>query len=425
MSEVRGSAYARELTDLLQRLKSRADCSYEALARRSGVSGSALHRYCSGAGVPNDFDPVARFGKACGADAQELLELHRLWVLVDAGRRRGGPATTATTTRPATTTTPTTAKATGTATTAATTADSATTAATTAAATEAAGTEPAEPPATSPGGPAPGTLDPGGSAPASSAPASSAPASSAPVRGSGPLRPPYRPLLRQLRRWPVVLGALLVIGATVTGAALLTGGSPAGADESRDRPLLTAKCRFVAMGHQDSCVRELQLRLKQAGLDLEVDGAFGPITQMRVVVFQLLAGLEANGAVDDPTKRALYSGRVKAHPWSPARVDRRIREVFTEDADRASGIAKCASNLDPLYSLGNSNGTRNWGVFQLYDGTLRTLGGTPREALDPEWNIQAAHRLWARTHDFRAWQSCDQAYRAGASKAKPTTAKKP
>ncbi|MFE7165864.1 peptidoglycan-binding protein [Streptomyces sp. NPDC057616] len=380
MSEVRGSAYARELTDLLQRLKSRADCSYEALARRSGVSGSALHRYCSGAGVPNDFDPVARFGKACGADAQELLELHRLWVLVDAGRRRGGPATTVTTTNPETTTAATTAATAGT--------------------TEATGAEATEPPATSPDSPAPDG-------------------------DSLSLRPSYRRLLRRLRRWPVVLGALLVIGATVTGAALLTGGSPAGADESRDRPLLTAKCRFVAMGHQDSCVRELQLRLQQAGLDLEVDGAFGPITQMRVVVFQLLAGLEADGAVDDRTKRALYSGRVKAHPWSPARVDRRIREVFTEDADRASGIAKCASNLDPLYSLGNSNGTRNWGVFQLYDGTLRTLGGTPRKALDPEWNIQAAHRLWARTHDFRAWQSCDQAYRAGASKAKPATSKGP
>ncbi|MGY6025111.1 helix-turn-helix domain-containing protein [Streptomyces spinosirectus] len=363
MSELRGSAYAREFTDLLQKLKSRADCSYEALARRSGVSGSALHRYCSGAGVPGDFDPVARFGKACGADPRELLELHRLWVLVDAGRRRGAPRTEG--------------------------AEGALAAEepADAAAGTAADTEVAEPPA-----------DP-------------------PAIGAGPPPAPYRSRLRHLRRWPVLLGALLVVGATVVGAVLLTGGRPAGADDSPNRPLLSAKCRFVAMGHQDACVRELQLRLKQAGLDLDVDGAFGPITQMRVVVFQLLAGLEPNGSVDDTTKHALYSGRVKAHPWPPARVDRRVREVFTEDADRASGIAKCASNLDPLYSLGNTNGTRNWGVFQLYDGTLRELGGTPRKALDPEWNIQAAHRLWARTHDFRAWPSCDKAYQAGASKS--------
>ncbi|MFI6561249.1 peptidoglycan-binding protein [Streptomyces sp. NPDC050534] len=369
MSELRGSAYAREFTDLLQKLKSRADCSYEALARRSGVSGSALHRYCSGAGVPGDFDPVARFGKACGADPRELLELHRLWVLVDAGRRRGAPR----------------AEGAQGALAAEEPADAATRAV--------ADVEVAEPPAGPPG------------------------------IGSVPPSVPYRSRLRHLRRWPVLLGALLVVGATVVGAVLLTGGRPAGADDSPNRPLLSAKCRFVAMGHQDACVRELQLRLKQAGLDLEVDGAFGPITQMRVVVFQLLAGLEPNGSVDDTTKRALYSGRVKAHPWPPAQVDRRVREVFTEDADRASGIAKCASNLDPLYSLGNTNGTRNWGVFQLYDGTLRELGGTPRKALDPEWNIQAAHRLWGRTHDFRAWPSCDKAYQAGASKS--GTPKKP
>ncbi|EPD58803.1 helix-turn-helix domain-containing protein [Streptomyces sp. HGB0020] len=388
MTELRtaGSRYARELTDLLQTLKGRADCSYEALARRAGVSGSTLHRYCSGAGVPNDFDPLARFGKACGADQHELLELHRLWVLVDAGRRRGTvraePARGA---RPAEQSASPTARA-----------------------TVAATVTPAETPTVS------------GEPEVTKTPAPS------PGSEAEPPRPPHRPRLPHLlrlrrlprpRRWPLVLVALLAVGATVMGAALLTDDRPAGADDAAGRPLLTDKCRFVAMGHQDSCVRELQLRLKQVGLDLEVDGAFGPITQMRVVVFQVLAGLEANGSVDDRTKRALYAGHVKAHPWSPARVDRRVREVFTEDPDRASGIAECASNLDPLYSLGNTNGTRNWGVFQLYDGTLRQLGGTPRKALDPEWNIRAAHRLWARTHDFRAWPSCDKAYEAGAATA--------
>ncbi|MFF4566404.1 peptidoglycan-binding protein [Streptomyces sp. NPDC001435] len=394
MSELRaaGSPYAREFTDLLQMLKSRADCSYEALARRSGVSGSALQRYCSGVGVPNDFDPIARFGKACGADPRELLELHRLWVLVDASRRRGAPrAEPAPGTPSAAGPTPIPAQTSATA-----------------------DTELAEMSVTLPGI----EVESAGSAvnsPVSAAELATSTASSVAL-GSEPARVPFRLRLRHLRRWPVLVGCLLVVGATVAGTVLLTGGRPADAD-SPNRPLLSAKCRFVAMGHQDTCVRELQLLLKQAGLDLDVDGAFGPFTQMRVVVFQLLAGLEPNGVVDDGTKRALYSGRVKAHPWSPERVDRRVREVFTEDADRAGGIAKCASNLDPLYSLGNTNGTRNWGVFQLYDGTLRELGGTPRKALDPEWNIQAAHRLWARTHDFRAWPSCDKAYQAGASKS--------
>jgi hypothetical protein len=382
VSELRAaeSPYARELTDLLQMLKSRADCSYEALARRSGVSGSALQRYCSGAGVPNDFDPIARFGKACGAGRWELLELHRLWVLVDAGRRRGAPR----------------------------------------AAEPAPGAPSADEP-TPPPMPVPVPVPESMPVPAPIPATEDTDSAEMPVKllenATESAQAPYRPRLRHLRRWPVLVGALLVVGATVAGTVLHAGGHPAGADDSPNRPLLSAKCRFVAMGHQDTCVRDLQLLLKRAGLELEVDGAFGPFTQMRVVVFQLLAGLQTNGTVDDRTKRALYSGRVEAHPWSPARVERRVREVFTEDADRAGGIAKCASNLDPLYSLGNTNGTRNWGVFQLYDGTLRELGGTPRQALDPEWNIQAAHRLWARTHDFRAWPSCDKAYQAGASKS--------
>lgn len=393
MSELRAAAspYAREFTDLLRKLKSRADCSYEALARRSGVSGSALHRYCSGAGVPNDFDPVARFGKACGADTQELLELHRLWALVDAGRRRGASR---------------------------------------------AGTAPDAPSAAepTPATEAEATVETtaaeadlrGGSVRSVGTGVSAAPTPTAePSQTSTDDRPgPAARLpmgvgrrLRQVRRWPVLLGVLLAAGVAMTGTVLLTAGRPTGADDAPNRPLLSTKCRFVAMGHHDDCVRELQLRLRQAGLDLDVDGVFGPFTQMRVIVFQLLASLEPSGAVDDRTKRALYAGRVKARPWTPERVDRRVREVFSEDADHASGIAKCASNLDPLYSLGNTNGTRNWGVFQLYDGTLRELGGTPRKALDPEWNIEAAHRLWARTHDFRAWSSCDKAYQAGASKS--------
>ncbi|MFD5814009.1 peptidoglycan-binding protein [Streptomyces sp. NPDC127038] len=395
MSELRaaGSSYARELADLLQRLKCRADCSYEALARRSGVSSSALQRYCSGAGVPNDFAPIARLGRACGADPRELLELHRLWVLVDTGRRRRVPWA-----EPA----PSAASAAG-------------PAPAPARIHATAETEGAETPVRSPdtqGESTARTLNP--LFPAAELPTGT---DSSLTPGSRPARVPFRLRLRHLRRWPVLIGCLLVVGVTAAGTVLLTGGRPVGASDSPNRPLLSAKCRFVAMGHQDTCVRELQLRLRQAGLDLDVDGAFGPITQMRVVVFQLLAGLEPNGVVDDDTKHALYSGRVKAHSWSPERVDRRVREVFTEDADRAGGIAKCASNLDPLYSLGNTNGTRNWGVFQLYDGTLRELGGTPRKALDPEWNIQAAHRLWARTRDFRAWPSCDKAYQAGVSKS--------
>jgi hypothetical protein len=80
-------------------------------------------------------------------------------------------------------------------------------------------------------------------------------------------------------------------------------------------------------------------------------------------------------------------------------------------------IADCQSFLDPLHILPNTNGTRNWGLFQISDARLRELGGTPREALDPEWNIQAARKLWSRDRDFGDWPHCERAAEAPRSPA--------
>jgi hypothetical protein len=68
-------------------LKTRTDRSYEALAKRTGISSSSLHRYCAGTKIPPDYGPVQRFARECGATQAELHELHRLWVLADAARR--------------------------------------------------------------------------------------------------------------------------------------------------------------------------------------------------------------------------------------------------------------------------------------------------------------------------------------------------
>lgn len=70
----------------LRTFKERAQLSYEALARESGISSSSLHRYCSGSYVPQDYGPVHRFATACGASPEELRRLHRLWALADARR---------------------------------------------------------------------------------------------------------------------------------------------------------------------------------------------------------------------------------------------------------------------------------------------------------------------------------------------------
>jgi transcriptional regulator with XRE-family HTH domain len=72
----------------LRELKERSGRSYGTLATRLHVSTSTLHRYCNGAAVPGDYAPVERFARVCGATAEELLALHRSWLLADASRRR-------------------------------------------------------------------------------------------------------------------------------------------------------------------------------------------------------------------------------------------------------------------------------------------------------------------------------------------------
>lgn len=73
---------------LLRRLKDRTDRSYGSLARRLHMNTSTLHRYCAGEAVPQDYAPVDRLAAFCGTTPEERLELHRLWLLAVAARRR-------------------------------------------------------------------------------------------------------------------------------------------------------------------------------------------------------------------------------------------------------------------------------------------------------------------------------------------------
>ncbi|WP_309485327.1 helix-turn-helix transcriptional regulator [Streptomyces sp. WELS2] len=74
--------------ELLRELKNRSGHSYGTLAKRLHMSTSTLHRYCNGDAVPTDYAPVERLARLCKATPQELVELHRRWVLADAGRGR-------------------------------------------------------------------------------------------------------------------------------------------------------------------------------------------------------------------------------------------------------------------------------------------------------------------------------------------------
>jgi hypothetical protein len=219
----------------------------------------------------------------------------------------------------------------------------------------------------------------------------------------------------------MILGACAVVLTLVLGVAWAFTGTTAASKTSGLLLFSEACTQPVSMGEHDSCVHEVQRLLARDGADIAVDSDFGPQTLRRVTAFQVLSGISPNGVVGDQTKKALYDPKVRMSTWLPGRVRKRVREVFSEEPDHAVAIADCQSFFDPFYVLPNTNGTRNWGVFQISDSTLRKLGGTPRKALEPEWNIEAAHRLWKQTKTFSAWPYCDRAYQSSPS-ASPSSA---
>ncbi|MFG3409911.1 helix-turn-helix domain-containing protein [Streptomyces sp. NPDC048142] len=79
---------AEHFAALLKELKGRSGRSYGVLAGKLHVSTSTLHRYCNGDAVPTEFAPVERFARVCGASGDELVEVHRRWIVADAARRR-------------------------------------------------------------------------------------------------------------------------------------------------------------------------------------------------------------------------------------------------------------------------------------------------------------------------------------------------
>ncbi|MFC8131078.1 helix-turn-helix domain-containing protein [Streptomyces sp. NPDC057302] len=88
------SVGAGDLAELLRELKERSGLSYGALAKRLHVSTSTLHRYVSGSAVPTEFAPLERLARVCKASREEMVEVHRRWILADASRgdRKAGEA---------------------------------------------------------------------------------------------------------------------------------------------------------------------------------------------------------------------------------------------------------------------------------------------------------------------------------------------
>ncbi|WP_158255804.1 helix-turn-helix transcriptional regulator [Amycolatopsis sp. BJA-103] len=73
------SSTRSELARLLAALKECSGLSYSDLGRKSHISSSTLHRYCSGVTVPPDYRTIAAIATACGATDQDLADLLRHW----------------------------------------------------------------------------------------------------------------------------------------------------------------------------------------------------------------------------------------------------------------------------------------------------------------------------------------------------------
>ncbi|MFF4213293.1 helix-turn-helix domain-containing protein [Streptomyces sp. NPDC001796] len=96
MSGATGAGGAEAFARLLRELKDRSGLSYGALAKRLHMSTSTLHRYCNGTAVPIEYAPVERLARVCRATPDELVELHRRWILADAARGSRAEQATAT-----------------------------------------------------------------------------------------------------------------------------------------------------------------------------------------------------------------------------------------------------------------------------------------------------------------------------------------
>lgn len=377
---------AERLAAQLRALKERSGLSYDALAQRAGISRSSLHRYCAASSVPQDYGVVHRIATTCGAASAELRQLHRLWALADAERERGVPQEEATH-------------------------------------SDLVGGHAASTDAVS------GVAEPAAEQVAEQEPATASrelpTQDSASAPGKQEPRTKHAQLLANRRAIALTVAAAVTVLGTVGWAMSLASAPDEKTDTADSRPLFSSFCSpVVSMGQHDECVREVQTLLERHGAVIDVDGDFGPQTLRRVTAFQVITGLPPNGVVTAATKTALYESKPRMDTWSPEEARQRIREVFDETPDDAVAIADCQSFLDPLHILPNTNGTRNWGLFQISDSRLRELGGTPLKALDPEWNIQAAKRLWSRDRDFHDWPHCERALRTTApatpSSAQPT-----
>ncbi|XUL99997.1 helix-turn-helix domain-containing protein [Streptomyces venezuelae ATCC 10712] len=289
-------------------LKERDGRSYEALGRRLGVSASTLHRYGSGAAVPESFAVVGRLARLCGADADEVRELEELWRRADHVRRPPAAPAAGPVTDGGTGAGPVTGGETG------------------------AGPEPAT-------GPAPAAV-------AASAPGT-APAAEAPVPA-----PPPRP-----RKVWLVLGAVAGVVALALGAVLLPGRGPQPRQPAKP-PAAPPFTYTVASLWENGCGHTYLADRPPARVTappLPADaarwaGALGAVDGGQTLVRVTVQGKGASAVVLHGLHVRVV-GRARPLPWEAYRMDEGCGGAvtprrFTVDLDAPRPLARSRSGYD-------------------------------------------------------------------------------
>ncbi|MFI8965532.1 helix-turn-helix domain-containing protein [Streptomyces sp. NPDC053493] len=290
-----------EFAARVRALKERDGRSYEALGRRLGVSASTLHRYGSGAAVPESFAVVERLTRLCGATPEETRELEERWRRADLVRRPPAKPAVAV---PAGTAVPGRAPA----------------------------SEPAPGPAADPGtAPAPEPLP-------------------------APLPVPARP--RRVRKAWLVVGAVTGVGALVLGAALLPGQGREPRQRARPEPPLPFTYTVSSDLWENGCGHTYLADRPAARVPAppvpvdagrwagELGAADGGQTLVRLVV----QGKGASAVVLQGLHVRVL-GRAEPLPWAAYRMDDGCGGAvtprrFTVDLDAPRPLARPADGYD-------------------------------------------------------------------------------
>src|SRR5699024_8195229 len=106
---------------------------------------------------------------------------------------------------------------------------------------------------------------------------------------------------------------------------------------------------LLSQGDQGDAVAELQTKLQKVGVNLDVDGSFGPITQPRAIDFHLAQGWSRDCIFGNPTSDASDAEVASSSGNNSSNVDS-DGGSFQEDAESAEARQICTRN-----DSGNAN----------------------------------------------------------------------